>query len=206
MKICGLAREEDVAAAVVAGADAVGFICGFPESPRNVSVEQARALIASVPPFVESVLVTRLSLVAKGPAAVRRARPTALQLYGPTAEAVRISRQLGMRLILPHLVGGDDVRIGEVGGFDALLSDTYGKGRFGGAGVVSDWNACRRLRDEIAPRPFILSGGLNQGNVELAIAEVQPYAVDVSSGVESAPGVKDHAKVQAFIRKAKGIG
>ncbi len=205
VKVCGITREEDVAAAVEAGADAVGFICGFPESPRNVSVERAKALIRTVPPFVDSVLVTKVSLVAKNPAMVRTTRPMTLQLYGPTGEAVSMSRRLGMKLILPHPVGRDGAGLCAMDGFDALLSDTYRKGMFGGTGETSDWRACRILREEIAPKPFILSGGLSQMNVEAAIEQVRPYAVDVSSGVELAPGVKDSAKVRAFVQTAKGV-
>ncbi|MDG6902379.1 MAG: phosphoribosylanthranilate isomerase [Nitrososphaerota archaeon] len=202
MKICGLTREEDVAVAADVGADAVGFICGFPESPRNLSADRARDLIRRVPPFMDSVLVTRVGFAAKDPGVVSRARPSALQLYGPKAQAVGLSRRLGVKLILPRLVDGDTVDLGH-DGFDALLSDTKRKGMFGGTGEVSDWRVCRRLRDAISPKPFILSGGLSWENVKDAILQVRPYAVDVSSGVESSSGKKDPAKVRAFVKAAK---
>ncbi len=206
MKVCGMTREEDVANAVQAGADAVGFICGFPESPRNIPLERAADLIRMVPPFVDSVIVANVNLIAKDPNAVRRARPVTLQLYGPMAQAVRLGRRLGMKLILPHLLDGDRTSFSDLEGFDAILSDTYRKGRFGGTGEVSDWRICRRLREAISPTPFILSGGLNRENVRDAILQVDPYAVDVSSGVESSPGIKDRAKVKAFVDTAKGVG
>lgn len=87
-------------------------------------------------------------------------------------------------------------------GYDALLTDTYQKGSDGGTGLTSDWNVCGEIRKTIAAVPLILSGGLRPENVELAIKTVVPYCVDVSSGVESAPGVKDAAKVRAFVSKA----
>jgi phosphoribosylanthranilate isomerase len=89
-----------------------------------------------------------------------------------------------------------------VRGYDALLTDTYQKGYDGGTGLTSDWSVCAAIRKAIAPTPLILSGGLRPENVELAIATVGPFCVDVSSGVESAPGVKDLAKVRAFVSKA----
>ncbi len=193
-----------MANAVEAGADALGFICGFPESPRNVPASRARELMRMVPPFVDSVLVTRSEFVERNPGIVRRLRPSALQLYGPRARARRLER-LGPKLILPHFVGDGD-GIPDARGFDAVLSDTYRKGAFGGSGVVSEWSLCRRLRDAIAPTPLILSGGLNQENVGGAIRSVRPYAVDVSTGVEASPGIKDRAKVKAFVLAAKRGG
>jgi phosphoribosylanthranilate isomerase len=89
-----------------------------------------------------------------------------------------------------------------VRGYDAFLTDTYRKGYDGGTGLTSDWSVCTAIRKTIAPTPLILSGGLRPENVELAIATVQPFCVDVSSGVESAPGVKDQSKVRAFVKKA----
>ena len=206
MKICGLTREEDVEAAIEAGADAVGFICGFPESPRNIPASRAHELIRRVPPFVDSVLVTRWEFLEEDPGMVKRLMPSALQLYGSGAEARRLSRSLGLKLILPHFVGGDGRGLASARGFDAVLSDTYRGGWFGGTGQASDWRLCRRLRDEIAPTPFILSGGLNPKNVRDAVLRVRPYAVDVSSGVEKAPGVKDRGKMEAFVGVAKGGG
>ena len=206
MKICGLTREEDVEAAIESGADAVGFICGFPESPRNISASRAHELIRRIPPFVDSVLVTRLEFLEGHPGMLKRLKPSALQLYGSRAEARRLSRTLGLKIILPHFIGGDGRGLASASGFDAVLSDTYRRGWSGGTGQTSDWGLCRRLRDEIAPTPFILSGGLNPVNVREAVLRVRPYAVDASSGVEKAPGVKDRGKMEAFVRFAKGGG
>jgi phosphoribosylanthranilate isomerase len=113
-------------------------------------------------------------------------------------------------LLKPYSVGrqesdGADVlsKVKEVvKGYDALLIDTYRIGYEGGTGLTSDWGLCAAIRKAIAPTPMILSGGLTAENVEQAIAAVKPFCVDVSSGVESAPGVKDEAKVRAFVTKA----
>ncbi|MDG6910349.1 MAG: phosphoribosylanthranilate isomerase [Nitrososphaerota archaeon] len=204
VKICGVTRVQDVVSAVEAGADAVGFISGF-ESPRNVSLERAAELIGKVPPFVDSVLVTRAEVLEMHLDRIGQMRPSAIQLYGGVTDPVGLKAKLGVKLILPHLVkrGGDE--IGDTEGFDAVLSDTYRKGAFGGTGEVSDWALCRELRDEVAPVPFILSGGLNPENVEKAITAVRPFAVDSSSGVEASPGLKDSSKVRAFVDRARGM-
>jgi phosphoribosylanthranilate isomerase len=206
VKICGLTRENDVAGAVEAGADAVGFISGFPESPRNVTLSRAAELMRGVPHFVDRVLVTTTLVVDKHQNEIREMRADALQLYGmdPDVRGLRVS--LGLRLIRPHLLADGSDAIEDVSGFDALLSDTFVRGRLGGTGKVSDWNAARELRDRVAPMPFILSGGLNLTNVGEAIVRVRPFAVDASSGLESLPGVKDSAKVRAFIELANGVG
>lgn len=205
VKICGLTRVEDVASAVEAGADAVGFISGFTESPRSISFERAAELIRKVPPFVDAVLVTRAEVAERHPNRIRQMRPSAIQLYGQVTDPVGLKMKLGVKLILPHFVKQDGNQIGDMKGFDAVLSDTYRKGAFGGTGEVSDWELCRRLRDEIAPIPFILSGGLNPENVEEAISLVRPFAVDASSGVEASLGLKDRSKVRAFVDRARSL-
>ncbi|MDE1853152.1 MAG: phosphoribosylanthranilate isomerase [Thaumarchaeota archaeon] len=204
VKICGLTREEDVAEAVKAGADAVGFISGFPESPRNLSLSRVAQLMGAVPPFVDRVLVTTTDLVGRQTGEVSRMRPDALQLYGRDSDARSLRKKLGVKLIRPHLIGTGEDAVANIASFDALLSDTYVQGRSGGTGRTSDWVACRELRDRIAPVPFILSGGLNPDNVAAAVVRVRPFAVDASSGVEASPGIKDGAKVRAFVKLAAG--
>jgi len=211
VKICGLTREEDVDAAVNAGADAVGVISGFPNSPRAVSISRASSLFSRVPPLVTSVLVTTADALVADLDAVKRAAPAAIQLYGSSFSPQTVRRSFHARLFRPYSVGrrmGDDgadvlSRVGDaVKGYDALLTDTLLKGYDGGTGLTSDWSVCASIRKAIAPTPLILSGGLRPENVELAIATVAPFCVDVSSGVESAPGVKDEAKIRAFVKKA----
>ena len=206
VKICGLTREEDVECAINEGADAVGFICGFPESPRNLSLARVGDLMETVPPFVDRILVTRSKLLKTGSERIKGLRPSALQVYGRVQDSYELKEKFQTKLILPFAVKKGENRPPAVDGFDAVLSDTYLQGRFGGTGRASDWDACSRLKKMLAPVPFILSGGLNPENVEQAISCVEPFAVDTSSGVEASPGIKDPAKVRAFIRRATGGG
>jgi phosphoribosylanthranilate isomerase len=203
VKICGFTRGEDVAEAVAAGADAVGFISGFPGSPRNLALERAAELMENVPPFVDKVLVTTTELMGTMMDEIHRMRPDAIQLYGKDPDLRAAKEKLGVRVIRPLLMRKGTGLV-ETAGFDALLSDTFVRGTPGGTGKTSDWDACRELRDRIAPVPFILSGGLNPDNVREAIVLVRPFAVDASSGVETYPGIKDSAKVRAFVKNAVG--
>ena len=205
VKICGITREADVASAVAAGADAVGFICGFPESPRNISFERAAELAGEVPPFVSPVLVTTDEVVERRGSDLRETRINTVQLYGQANDPDRLRKTLGVRLIRPYIVKSEDIGVAKVeaAGFDALLTDTYVPGRQGGSGSASDWGVCRRIRDAILPVPLMLSGGLSPENVAEAVATVRPFGVDVSSGVEMSPGVKDAGRVADFIHRAK---
>lgn len=212
VKICGLTREEDVDAVVDAGADAVGFISGLPSSPRNLTVQRAATLMSRIPPFVTPVLVTTGEALAENSEAVKRMAPKAIQLYGSSFSPQTLRSAFHAFLLRTYQVGRQDGEVvgpdtmqrvkDAVKGYDALLTDTYVKGREGGTGLTSDWGVCADIRRSIAPTPLILSGGLRPENVQLAIATVAPFCVDVSSGVESAPGVKDAAKVRAFVNKA----
>jgi phosphoribosylanthranilate isomerase len=205
VKICGITRESDVASAVAAGADAVGFICGFPESPRNISFERAAELAGEVPPFVSPVLVTTDEVVERRGPELRETPINTLQLYGGVIDPGHLRKTLGVRLIRPYIVQSEDVGVAkaEAIGFDALLTDTFVPGKQGGSGSASDWSLCRRIRDAILPVPLMLSGGLSPENVAKAVATVRPFGVDVSSGVELSPGVKDAGRVADFIRTAK---
>lgn len=205
VKICGMTREVDVSFAILAGADAVGFIVGFPTSPRNISMEKAATLAKGVPPFVDAVLVTTPEVVKANPG-LAGGKFDALQLYGDVPDPDEMRRLSGARLIRAYAVK-QDVDVGAalaaVKGFDAILTDTYVEGQVGGTGVPANWAVCRKLKYSVAPTRFILSGGLNSTNVGAAIKMVRPFAVDVSSGVESVPGIKDPGKVMEFIKKAK---
>jgi phosphoribosylanthranilate isomerase len=212
VKICGLTREEDVDAVVDAGADAVGFISGIASSPRNLPISRAASLISRVPPFVTSVLVTTGDALVENSDAVKRVAPRAIQLYRGLFSPDELRSAFHAQLLKPYSVGRQESDEGmanlpptareAVRGYDALLTDTYQKGRDGGTGLTSDWSVCAEIRKSIAPAPLILSGGLRPENVELAILTVAPFCVDVSSGVESALGVKDRAKVRAFVSKS----
>ena len=205
IKICGLTRPEDVAAAVAAGADALGFVF-YPQSPRYVTPEQAAALIAAVPPFVTCTGL----FVNAGPdevAAATRIAPLGLiQLHGDesVADSAAIAaacQRPFMRVfrVRPDTQPADLLEYEQLCRaasplFSSLLLDTY-VDAYGGAGKVFDWSL---IPKELAPR-VVLSGGLSVHNATDAVARVRPYAVDISSGVEAAKGIKDARKIADFI-------
>jgi len=210
VKICGLTREEDLAVAVSAGADAVGFLVGVPSSPRNLSLERAKTLLNKVPVFVDSVVVTPPKSVEWLLEVCEKLQPSAVQIHGKEqidASKIRENTK-STRLIKTVYVTQDAVKdsvIEDLKTFDAVLLDSFVKGQYGGTGKVHDWKLSKRIKDLVAPVPVILAGGLKPENVTEAILAVKPYAVDVASGVEASPGVKDHEKVRAFVENAKQI-
>ncbi|MFE2108122.1 phosphoribosylanthranilate isomerase [Kitasatospora sp. NPDC059463] len=195
MKICGLSTAEDVAAAVAAGADAIGFV--LTESPRRVSPELARELAAAVPEGVLTVGVFREEPAAYVREAVRATGVRAVQLHGnhPAAAFAELS-DLGLPLIratsAAAAAGADSGDFGE----DLLLLDAP----VAGAGEPWDWSALGRTPP--AGR-WVLAGGLSPANVADAIAVAKPWGVDVSSGVEVRRGVKDPALIAEFLWAAK---
>lgn len=204
VKVCGLTNEEDVEAAVSAGVDAVGVIVGFSGSPRNMTLDAASRLFSRVPPFVCKVLVTTAGIATRETEAIRRLAPGAIQVYGEVERPDFLRERTGASIILPFRVGGREAPEKEkMKQFDAVLTDTYDRAALGGTGRVSDWGVCRALREELAPIPLVLSGGLNPRNVAEAVRAVEPYAVDVSSGVESSPGKKDRSKMEEFVKEAR---
>ncbi len=204
MKICGLTREVDVSFAILAGADAVGFIVGFPASPRNIAIDKAAELSKGVPPLVDAVLVTTADTVKANPG-LGGGRFDDLQLYGDVPDPDELRELTGARLIRAYAPQTDDVDAAKAAlkGFDALLTDSFVEGQMGGTGVPANWTICRKLKYSIVPTRLILSGGLNANNIGAAVKMVKPFAVDASSGVESVPGIKDPGKVMEFIKKAK---
>lgn len=210
VKICGLTREEDLAVAVAAGADAVGFVVGVPSSPRNISIEKAEKLIRLVPIFVKSVLVmvpTSFDALLK---TYEKLSSDAIQIHGenlPEASPLRerLSSTLLIRAINANQINALEAAPEASKSFDAILLDSSAHGRYGGTGVVHDWELSKRVNQVIQPKPLILAGGLSTENVKDAICTVQPYAVDVCTSVESRPGIKDPKKVLAFIENAKEV-
>lgn len=194
IKICGLTREEDVIAAVEAGADALGFVF-YPPSPRYVSPERAAQLIKLLPPFVSAVGLFVNASEAEIAQTLHTAPLNLLQFHGdePPEACKRWDRPwLRAARVRPGL---DLVQYAaSYEGAQALLLDAFVEG-YGGGGHTFDW----RLIPEGISLPLVLSGGLNPDNVEAAIRQVRPVAVDVSSGVEAAKGIKDHARIAAFV-------
>jgi phosphoribosylanthranilate isomerase len=198
IKICGLTRADDVLSAVGAGADAIGFVF-YPESPRAVTARQAATLATLVPPFV-----TRVGLfVNEDPATVRNLMAVApielLQFHGDEDDAY--CSQFRKPFIKAARVkpGVDLVKFAHsFPSAQALLLDAFVEG-YGGGGKPFDWG----LIPSSLSLPVVLSGGLQPENVGAAIRSVKPWAVDVSSGVESAKGIKDPTKIAAFIAAVK---
>lgn len=195
VKICGLTCEEDVHVAVGYGAHAVGFVFE-PSSSRYVGDRaDLVALLRSVPPFVVRVAV--FGSLRDLPAHLWE-EVDAVQFVSGEGDVVlplHLRRILAVRLRSEQDVRQALHRQREV---DALLVDAYHPQKMGGTGEIANWRLARLLREE-ATKPIILAGGLTLENVCEAIAQVQPFAVDVSSGVESAPGKKDHFKMKEFI-------
>jgi phosphoribosylanthranilate isomerase len=210
VKICGINREDDLAVAVAVGADAVGFLVGVPSSPRNLTLERAERLLRQVPIFVDSVVVTAPQNIKGLVEICEGLKPTAIQIHGKkNFDASEIRERIkDTRLIKTVYVKTSSLNetvIEDLKTFDAVLLDSFTKGQYGGTGRVHDWTLSRQIKEAVAPLPVILAGGLKPENVKEAILTVQPYAVDVASGVELRPAVKDHKKIRAFVENAKKI-
>ncbi|WP_075881176.1 phosphoribosylanthranilate isomerase [Vreelandella massiliensis] len=193
IKFCGLTRAEDIAHAVNLGVDAIGFVM-WPKSKRSISVEQLAELAACVPAFV-----TRVGLFVDQPAdVIERCAPflDLLQFHGDEPpEACQRYKMAWMKAL--RMRDGVDLHheAARYQGANALLLDAYRPGVPGGTGETFDWS---RIPANLA-KPVILAGGLTPGNIGAAVQHVAPYAVDVSGGIEVAPGEKDVAKMQAFV-------
>lgn len=200
VKICGITNTEDAQAAVAAGADLLGFVF-YDGSPRHVTVEQAAAIARTVPPFV-----VRVGLFVNAPEALVGEAMSAcglqlLQFHGD--ETPEYCRQFGaMSMKAFRVQDAATIRTLPEYPTDAWLLDAFVPGQRGGTGHSFNWELA--IEAVKLGKPVFLAGGLTPENVAEAVRKVQPYGVDVSSGVESAPGKKDHAKVRAFIAAAKG--
>lgn len=201
VKICGITNIEDLRAAVRCGAHAVGFVFE-PSSPRYVG-DHADLLdmLRAVPPFV-----TRVAVYAQLPRDDEHIwqEVDAVQ-YVQVRETVHLPSRV-QRIQAVRLRTEEDVEeaLALQPEVDALLVDAFHPRKMGGTGQKADWNLARLLREE-AEVPVILAGGLTPDNVQEAIQQVAPYAVDVSSGVESAPGKKDHRKIEEFIANVQRL-
>ncbi|MPZ43505.1 MAG: phosphoribosylanthranilate isomerase [Betaproteobacteria bacterium] len=195
IKICGITRAEDALAACAAGADALGFVFHAP-SPRNIAPDSAREIIARLPPFVSTVGLFVDRAAAEVERVLARVPLDLLQFHGdeapelcgrfgrPYFKAVRMRPEVDL---LEYAR-----RFGRARG---LLLDAYVSGTHGGTGTRFDW----RLVPPNLPLPIVLSGGLTAQNVGAAVRALRPWAVDVSSGVEAAKGIKDPQRIRDFI-------
>ena len=195
IKICGLTRLEDLEFAIALGANAVGLVIE-PSSPRCVGLADASRLLEAVPPYVSRVAV--LGPFDAGP---HLASFDAVQAIGVRRSDLDPSQ----RAISVYRVGSGE-KLSPADESDAVLLDAYVKEGFGGSGVKVDIEAAKALMAEIV-RPVIIAGGLTPENVAQVVTSLRPFAVDVSSGVESEPRIKDKGKLRAFfdsVREADG--
>jgi phosphoribosylanthranilate isomerase len=209
VKICGITNNEDLVTAVEAGADAVGFVVNVSSSSRNLTLVEAERLMKNTPVFVKNVVVTIPKRLSELVETYERLKPDILQIHGHNLSDSVIREKLAnthlIRAIQLKSVHAVDEAVKAANTFDAVLVDSFVAGRFGGTGKVHDWELSKRVRQKVHPKPLILAGGLNPENVQDAVRVVKPYAVDVSSGVESQLGIKDSKKVFEFIKNAKEV-
>lgn len=196
IKVCGITRPEDARAAAAAGATAIGIVF-WPGSPRAVDPEHARAIVAALPEGVPAIGVFVNQSVDAINAIAMASKLFAVQLHGdePMDVIGRIRRPVIRSLSLEHAG-----RLDEIPAQATVLLDAADPVKRGGTGRAIDWKAAAAIARR---RDVVLAGGLRPENVGEAIGVVHPYGVDVSSGVESAPGIKDPARIEAFVKAVR---
>ena len=202
IKICGMTRKVDVDLAVQLGVDALGFVF-VKTSPRYISPEDVREIIADVPPFVDTVGVFSNEDPAIVHEIVQYCGLSVVQLHG--SEPPQYSDAINCRVIKAFRVSADtsaELLAVYKGAVDGFLLDAYQKGVAGGTGQIFDWGLVNILSP---PGPVILAGGIKPENVGAAILEVAPFAVDLSSGVEIEPGVKDPQKIKDLMAEVRRV-
>ena len=197
VKFCGITRPADADAAVRLGVDAVGLVLAA-GSPRFIELPQAAMIRRRLPPFVQAVALFRNATAEAVKRALEQLQPDLLQFHGEESPEFCASFGRAYLRAVP-MKGGVDLGQWEqrFASATALLLDAHAPGEPGGQGKAFDWSAIR------ASRPFVLAGGLTPDNVAQAVRGARPYAVDVSSGIESSPGIKDQAKMQQFIEEVR---
>lgn len=197
IKICGITNREDALAAANCGADALGFI-GVSSSPRYITASAYDEISRALPIFVKRVVVVNK------PEDADDYNAEYIQHYADTTDQSRSQRDALQRIRAFRV--RDYASLQEIADYPdsigAVLLDAYHDSKLGGSGEVFDWELAQEAK-RLTDKPIILAGGLTPENVQAALEAVRPYAVDVSSGVESSPGIKDHAKVKAFIRAVR---
>ena len=200
IKICGLTRTQDVQSAVIAGADALGFVLYAP-SPRAVTSSQASELIQAVPAFVTTVALFVNETAIEVERVLKECPFDLLQFHGD--ESPEYCRQFNrpyMKAIRVRSAQDIHDAVQQYPDAKALLLDAYVENLPGGTGQAFDW----RLIPQLSV-PWVLAGGLNANNVADALIQVQPYAVDISGGVEASKGIKDEQKIKDFINEVRNV-
>jgi phosphoribosylanthranilate isomerase len=205
VKVCGITRSADARAAAEAGADAIGLVF-YPPSPRYLSVERAVEIRDALPPFVQTVALFVNPDAAQVAQVIGRLKPAAMQFHGeetpqfcaqfgvPWIKAVRVKSEAREVDLLEYLR--------PFSGAMGWLLDSHVEA-YGGVGERFDWSLVPGALRNGGDKPLILSGGLARENVGKAVRRVRPWGVDVSSGVESAKGIKDAAKIAAFLAEVR---
>jgi len=213
IKICGLRTLEDAIFAHHAGADALGFVIDVPvKSPRKISSQTAKLIISKLPPYAITVGVIMPSDIQSVLRIIEKTELDAIQIHGNSSVIMirELKGKCHIKIISSVPIAENTnvtTAINEIekyieSGIGAVLLDTKGEENAGGTGQRHDWNKSREIKDSVNC-PIILAGGLTPENVGDAIRFVEPYAVDVASGVESSPGRKDYQKIKDFIQNVR---
>ncbi|MEM3527268.1 MAG: phosphoribosylanthranilate isomerase [Candidatus Bathyarchaeia archaeon] len=206
VKICGITCERDLERAAQAGADILGFIVDTPASPRNISMKEAETLIDSLPSRILSAAVTVFKNLKRILEINRSLEPDIIQIHGGIDEKL-LKKICSVGKVVPAVDARSSDAVQQALTYSdlahAILVDTHSDNGLGGTGRVHDWSLSREIRDRIYPVKMFLAGGLTPDNVRSAIEAVEPYGVDVSSGVEAKPGVKDPMKMIEFVRRVR---
>lgn len=200
IKICGITNLDDGLEAIAAGVDALGFVF-VPNTPRYITPPQAKLVIKQLPPFITNVGLFVDSEIDEIEDIVNHCKLDAVQLHGNESPEMCSQISLQTKVIKSfHVKKELQVLRNEIENYrvDAYLLDTFIKGKAGGTGQTFDWRIAEGLSQRI-----ILAGGLTPDNIGTAIAQLQPYGVDVSSGVEKSPGKKDTNKIHSFVRQVR---
>jgi len=200
IKICGITNIEDALLVSKLGADALGFV--FADSPRKIDVETVEEINSALPPLISRVGVFVNEKAETVKAIASRCRLDILQFHGsePPAYCANFSQRVVKAFRVKDFCDLNTLNEYDV---DAFLLDAFVEGKLGGTGKGFNWEIAKKAKD--FGKPIILSGGLNPKNVVEAVNFVQPYAVDVSSGVEERPGKKDPNKIRAFIKTCQAV-
>jgi len=197
VKVCGMTSLKDALVAVEGGADAVGFIF-YKKSPRSVTMKTVREIVLELPPFVDTVGVFVDETAEQVNKIADYCNLDIIQLHGDESPTYckKIRRKVIKAFRIKDMQSVKKISNFQVSGF---LLDTFSEKLHGGTGKVFDWNLALPAKKF---GPVIMAGGLTPNNVQQAVRQIRPYGVDVCSGVESEPGIKDHKKVRAFLKNA----